>query len=323
MSQRPSTGLPFGPEPDLAAFGHEMVKVNALQMHVATLGTSDHDRPTLIFLHGFPDLWCGWARVMARLCDTCFCVAPDQRGYNLTSRPQDVADYAPEHLLADIDGLIARFSPDQPVVVIGHDWGGMLAAWFATLHPDRVQKLVLINSTHPALFQRALWTDPAQRAASAYIDQFRSGQAEALWLSAGADMLFQARTAQLRHSGAMSEAEAALYKSAWASPEAWKAMIHWYRASPFEVSEGPGLIDWTSRITGRIACPTLLIWGEADRVFLPVLKEGLGNYAQDPSICSLEGIGHNPVRDCPLKVAASIGTFIQNAPLYPGNPDAH
>lgn len=313
MQPNPALKEEFGPEPDLGAFGHEFRALNGLEMHIAKLGKPRDDKPTLMFLHGFPDLWCGWARVMAQLRDNFFCVALDQRGYNLTSRPKEVADYAPNHLLADIEALIQAFSPNKPIVLIGHDWGGILASWFAALHPTKVQKLVLINATHPALFQRTLWTDPAQRAASAYIDQLRSGKAEALWLQAGTNILFESRTAAHRQAGAMSAAEADLYKSAWASPDAWNAMIHWYRASPFELSDGPGLDDWTAKTDWQIACPSLLIWGDADPVFLPILRDGLHTYADDLSVISLEGVGHNPLRECPMVVASYIRAFVETS----------
>jgi epoxide hydrolase 4 len=313
MQPNPALKEEFGPEPDFGAFGHEFLEINGLEMHVATLGTPSLDKPSLIFLHGFPDLWCGWARVMAKLCDSFFCVAPDQRGYNLTSRPGAVADYAPIHLLADVEALIQALSPDKPIVLIGHDWGGILASWFAALHPKKVQKLVLINTTHPALFQRTLWADSAQRAVSAYIDQLRSGKAEALWLRAGTNILFESRTAALRQTGAMSAAEADLYKSAWTSPDAWKAMIHWYRASPFELTDGPALDDWTAKADWQIACPTLLIWGDADPVFLPILRDGLHTYAHDLNVISLAGVGHNPVRECPMVVASHIRAFVETS----------
>lgn len=301
----------FGPEPDLDAFDHEYLELNGIQMHIAKLGKPSHDKATVIFLHGFPDLWSGWARIMGQLSDTCFCVAPDLRGYNLTGRPKDVADYAPHHLLADIEALIATLSPAQPVILIGHDWGGILASWFADLHPEKVEKLILINSTHPALFQRTLWEDPNQRTASNYIEHLRSGVAETLWLMAGTDTLFENRTAPLRQGGAMSEAEADLYKTAWASPDAWRAMIHWYRASPFEVAEAPRTNDWTMQTDWMIGCPTLLIWGDADPVFLPILRDGLHNYAHDLSVISLEGVGHNPLRECPMVVASRIRSFVE------------
>lgn len=301
----------FGSEPALGAFDHEFIELNGLEMHIAKLGRPSADKPTLIFLHGFPNLWCGWARIMGQLSGSCVCLAPDLRGYNLTSRPKDVADYAPSHLLADIEALIAALSPDQPVILIGHDWGGILASWFAALHPTKIRKLVLINSTHPAHFQRTLWTDPNQRAASAYIDHLRSGVAETLWLQAGTNTLFENRTAPLRESGAMSEAEADLYKAAWASPMAWTAMIHWYRASPFELSDGPSREDWTAATNWQISCPALLIWGDADPIFLPVLRDGLHTYVHDLSVISLEGIGHNPLRECPMVVAAHIQAFVE------------
>jgi epoxide hydrolase 4 len=298
------------PAPDLGAFSHQFFPINGLTMHVASIGADDAQKPAILFLHGFPDIWCGWARVMTALADRFACIAPDQRGYNQTSRPADMEAYRPEHLLGDIGALITCLSPNMPIVLAGHDWGGILAAWFCARHPERISKLILVNATHPALFQRTLWRDPVQRTASAYIHALRAGLVEEHWRAAGHEALAHARTAPAIAAGTMDEAEAALYREAWSSAEAWRAMVDWYRAAPFTVGEEQPMDSWPDAIPSPCPTPTLVIWGERDQVFTPQLRDGLADYFSDVHFKNLADIGHNPLRDAPAAVATAMLHFL-------------
>jgi epoxide hydrolase 4 len=140
----------------------------------------DPAAPLIICLHGFPEYWAAWRQVMERLADDFRVVAPDQRGYNRSSRPHAVDAYRGKHLVADIASLTDRLSPDRPFVLAGHDWGASVAYAFAFRHPERLSHLVIANGVHPVCFQRAILEDPAQREASQYINLLRSERAEAL-----------------------------------------------------------------------------------------------------------------------------------------------
>lgn len=292
------------------AFKHAHHTVGALSMHVASLGAGAAGQPPIFMLHGFPDLWCIWAKVMVALPDHA-CFAPDQRGYNLTTRPGDVQDYSPNHLLGDIVGLVDAFGAGNPVILAGHDWGGVLAAWFAARHPDKVARLILVNTSHPKPLQEALWTDPNQRAASAYMNDLRSGVSQTAWLAQGTQALFESWTGPYRQSGKMDDFEACLYKAAWADPGAWTAMTDWYRASPFELSPRPVGQDWTTGQAWTVTAPTLLIWGEDDGLFTPRLRESQADWFADLTHVGLPGIGHNPLRDAPDAVAHAIRLFLK------------
>src|SRR5690606_22016802 len=107
-------------------------------------------------------------------------VAPDQRGFNLSSKPQGVDAYRAKHMVADLDSLAGVLSPDRPFVLAGHDWGASVAYAYAMAHPSRVSHLVIANGVHPFCFQRAIIEDEEQRAASQYINRLRAPEAEAL-----------------------------------------------------------------------------------------------------------------------------------------------
>jgi pimeloyl-ACP methyl ester carboxylesterase len=103
----------------------ETVDVGSARLNVAMTG--DPANPLIICLHGFPEYWAGWAAVMERLADRFFVVAPDQRGYNLSSRPAGVEAYRLKHLVQDLAGLADQLSPDRSFVLAGHDWGSSVA----------------------------------------------------------------------------------------------------------------------------------------------------------------------------------------------------
>jgi epoxide hydrolase 4 len=318
-----------GQDFDWGAFQHTHHPINGLSVHIATLGVdvAPHQsvsaqprfqgnetrtrQPPILFLHGFPDLWCVWARVMHALEHEWACFAPDLRGYNLTSRPTDVAHYRPECLLDDIAGLVALAGQGGPVMLVGHDWGGVLAAWFAARNSALVDKLVLINTTHPVAFQHALWRDPAQRATSAYINAMRCGQAEADWLADGTQALFERWTDTSRRAGHLDAHEAQMYRAAWADPDAWRAMIDWYRASPFEVAEGPTGPDWTAGQSWIVNSPTLVLHGQDDAVFTPALRDMQAKWFSNFDLKTFPGVGHSPIREAPDRVVSAISLFLK------------
>lgn len=289
--------------------------INGINLHVVRTGDAQSDKTPMLCLHGFPDIWSVWQQVIDHLPQDRLYILPDQRGYHLSDKPPRVEDYAPEILLEDIRQLIRTNSPSGKVVLVGHDWGGVIACWFAARFPDHVERLVLINAIHPVALQTALMKDPAQRAASAYMTALRSGALEAVWKAKPGDNRFKTWFQEALADGRMGAEEAARYEATWSDPDRWRAAIDWYRASPFDLEAGPELPanlrdgDWT------IHTPTHVIWGEADPVFTLGTRDAMAGYFTSLTITALKGIGHNPVRDAPVSVAKAIHAFLdQGAP---------
>src|SRR5215210_1657399 len=128
---------------------HRYVYANGIRLHCVEAG----DGPPVILLHGFPEFWYSWRHQLPALAGAGFrAVAPDLRGYNQSDKPPGVESYRPELLVQDVVGLIEKLG-GGPAVVVGHDWGGIIA-WLATMRrPDLVQKLVVLNAPHPATFE--------------------------------------------------------------------------------------------------------------------------------------------------------------------------
>jgi pimeloyl-ACP methyl ester carboxylesterase len=210
----------------------ELLELNEIRLHVVSAG--DAAKPLIICLHGFPEYWAGWADVMERLAGDFHVVVPDQRGYNLSAKPQGVERYRVKHMVADLAALADRLSPGKPFVLAGHDWGASVAYAYAFSRPERVTHLVIANGPHPFTFQKAIIDDPEQRAASQYINKLREPGMEARLAEDGfarLSRMFSGFSATDWMTPAMHQA----YREAWGQEGALEGMLNWYRASPVVV----------------------------------------------------------------------------------------
>ena len=283
-----------------------------IELNYAACGSVEH--PLVICLHGFPEYWAAWSAVMWELCDSYHIVAPDQRGFNLSFRPQGVEAYRARHMVQDLAMLADHLSPERPFILAGHDWGASIAYAYAFAHPDRLTHLIVANGVHPVLFQRAILDDPEQRKASQYINFFRQPDAEA-WLSdndfAG---MFQ-MLAAFSDTSWMRKAQHSAYIEAWSRPGAMRAMLDWYCASPLVVP-GPGasvgpapILELPADMLG-VAMPHLVVWGEDDRALLPSCLTGLEEFAPDLTVRKMPGCGHWLLHEQPVAVAREIRSFL-------------
>src|ERR1700744_4567363 len=121
----------------------QFVDINGIQLHVVSAGKKDG--ALMIFLHGFPEFWYSWKKQIEYFARQGYRVlAPDQRGYNLSDKPKSIASYEVDLLADDIVNLIHWAGHDKAIIV-GHDWGGMVAWWIALKHPEKVERLVAVN----------------------------------------------------------------------------------------------------------------------------------------------------------------------------------
>jgi pimeloyl-ACP methyl ester carboxylesterase len=264
------------------------------------------DRPPVILLHGFPESHRTWRDIVPDLARDHFVLAPDQRGYARSSKPQGVEHYAADKIVADLIALADHFDIDR-FTLVGHDWGGAIA-WMAALkHPERVARLVILNAPHPYVFQRSLIDDREQRAASQYIRRFRDTTIDQGLTGVGLEKLFSSTFAHVLTS-AVAGADKAAYLDEWGQPGAITAMLNWYRASSFvvpAVDEDAPRPAWLDASFPPVTQPTLVIWGMADKALLPVQFEDLGPLVPDLTIERVEGAGHFvPWEDAPAVLAA-------------------
>jgi epoxide hydrolase 4 len=265
------------------------VGANGIDLHIAQTGSG----PPVIFLHGFPEHWRAFAPMMEKLADAFLCIAPDQRGNNLSDRPPGTCAYTTDTLADDIAGLVAALNLER-VHLVAHDWGGLVAWHFASKHPQLLGRLVIFNAPHPFCLQRALDTDPAQREASRYAAQFAVEDSHEVMSSRDANELWTAFFGVDEANGWLNQDDKNAIVSAWAQEGAWEAMLNWYRAAKFDYSGNALAV----RIPPEpIEAPTLLVWGDADPLFTPSALDGLGDIAPKCQLETIRGGGHCAFRE--------------------------
>ena len=290
-------------------------------MAVAEAGPAD--APPVILLHGFPESHRTWARVAPLLADRFRLVMPDLRGFGDSDRPQEVAAYSTDTLVADLFALADALGIDR-FSLVGHDWGGAVA-WAAALRGNpRIDRLAIVNSPHPAIFQRSIIDHAAQRAGSQYIRAFRDPGMEASVAAMGVDRFFDKSFRNHVDLAAIDPAERARSIAEWSRPGALTAMFNWYRAShilvPAMDDDDAAVPDWVVRGVARLAIPVGVIWGLDDAALLPVQLEGIGEIGDDVTVIPLAGVGHFAPWQAPDQVAAALRDFLSAAKPATGAP---
>lgn len=286
------------------AITHHFAEANGIRLHYAAAGSG----PLVLFLHGFPEFWYAWRAQLGEFGRDRLAVAPDQRGHNLSDKPQGVEPYRAKHLVADIRALALALSRSR-FTLVAHDWGGAIAWSFAIAHPEMVERLVIVNAPHPIPFARELGSSPAHQKASRYMNLFRDAKAERVLSEDGCRRLFRMSVEQW-HAG---EDERRAYLDAWTRPGALTCMLNWYRASPFypPIGDDPGAARLSLDPKGfMVRVPTLVIWGMRDEFLLPSLLDGLDVCVPDLRIERIADGTHWVIHEQPERVNTLIRTFI-------------
>ena len=272
---------------------HYFADVNSIRMHYATKGTGK----LLLMLHGFPEYWGVWKRLIDSFSKKFHVVAPDLRGYNLTDKPQDTSMYHISHLVEDIRALTEHLGHDT-FYLAAQDWGAQVAWSFIFRYPERVEKLISLNATHPALFNRELQTNPEQQKASQYMLMFRSPQAEDIISDKDYGWFREIIFSPLLQKSVISEEEIDEWVDAWNQPGAITGGLNYYRASVIGPPDGTGskggsnILEDLSPESLKVTVPTLLLYGENDPYRLPGSLIGLEEYVENLTIKRIPNAGH-------------------------------
>jgi pimeloyl-ACP methyl ester carboxylesterase len=276
-----------------------------------TVDIGPRDAPVLIFLHGFPESHRTWRYQLAEFSNYYRCIAPDQRGYRHSSKPEGVENYSFDKIAADVFALADALGVGN-FTVVGHDWGGAVA-WGVALHgAGRVDRCIILNAPHPYLFQKAVIDDPDQRAASQYIRAFRDPANDALIREQGLAALIMQNVGWGR-SPAMDDAYRNAMMADWKIPGAAAKMIDWYRAAGIQVpamDEAPARPAFLDAPFASVKMPTLVIWAMDDLALRPSLIEGLADYVDDYTFVPVHGCGHFVTWEAPDAVNAAMQGFL-------------
>jgi epoxide hydrolase 4 len=285
------------PEPSLA---HRYADLAGMRLHYVEAG----EGPLVVLLHGFPEFWYSWRFQIPALAAAGFrVVAPDMRGYNLSDKPKGVESYALERLARDVERLIGTLGEERAVVV-GHDWGGIVAWAVAMFPPERVGRLVILNMPPPKRFSRGLRT-PRQLLKSSYAFFFQIPRLPEKVLQAGDFALLRSvfRNDPVR-PGTFGGDDIDRYVEALSRPGALTAAINYYRAL---ARRAPAL---ARKLRRRIEAPVLVIWGQRDLFLVPELARPDPALVPDARVERLPDASHWVQQDRPEEVNALLLGFL-------------
>ncbi len=261
--------------------------------------------PRTLLLHGFPEAAFVWDEVMLRLEGRVQCVAPNLRGYERSSAPVEVQAYRAKHLVTDIAALIAQ--QGAPIdLLVAHDWGGAVAWNLAALKPELLRRLLIINSPHPATFLRELRDNPAQQAASAYMNFLCRPDAAALLAENDFARLWPFFE-NMSGSAWLDETTRERYREVWR--HGLEGALNYYRASPLRPPLSPSDAIHTLALPPEmttVGVPTTVLWGDADTALPSALLDGLDAFVTDLDVHHVAGATHWIVHEQLERVADSI-----------------
>jgi len=277
---------------------HCDIITNGIRMHYVTQGTG----PLIVLLHGFPEFWYSWRHQILFLAEQGYrVVAPDLRGYNDTDKPR--RGYAVSTLLRDIVGLIKGLG-EEKAIIVGHDWGGVLAWAFALNYPQMTERLIVLNAPYPAAFARDLRTLQQLRKSwyafafqIPWLPEFLLGRKHAALIG---KMIYAAAVQKT----AFPSEVLAIYQDAMSKPGALRASINYYRATfrnPLSIGGGSETI---------VNAPTLLIWGDQDVALGIHLTRGLEQWVPNLKIEHIPDSGHWVQQEKPDEVNMFLLDFL-------------
>jgi pimeloyl-ACP methyl ester carboxylesterase len=249
---------------------HGYADSNGVKIHYASLGTG----PLVVMIHGFPDYWYTWRAQMEGLADRFQVVAIDQRGYNLSDKPAGVENYDVRLLVGDVMAVI-RHLGQQKAIIVGHDWGGVVAWQLAINAPQVVDRLIILNLPHPRGLSRELAHNPEQQANSAYARRFQQEGAEKALTAEGLAGWVKDPEARKKYVAAFGRSDFA-------------AMLSYYKRNyprePYTEDTSP---------VKKLQMPVLMFHGLKDTALLSPALNGTWDWMEkDLTITTVPDAGH-------------------------------
>ncbi len=296
MPVDPSCVLVEGP------WTHRDVTANGARFHVAECGPADG--PLVLLLHGFPQFWWSWRHQLVALGAAGFhAVAPDLRGYGASDKPP--RGYDAYTLASDVAGMVPALGADEAVVV-GHDWGGVLAWTVATLHPRVVRALGVVAMPHPLRLRAALLHDSRQRRASSYIAFFQLPRAPEARLRRDDGAYVGALLRRWGGPGFPDAENDRRCREAMAIPAAAHCSLEWYRWAVRSRTRPSGL-RFLRLLEAGVDAPVLQVHGALDTCVLPDTARGSDAWVRGPyTLEVIDDVGHFPHEEAPAQVSAAL-----------------
>jgi pimeloyl-ACP methyl ester carboxylesterase len=272
---------------------HGYADSKGVKIHYATIGRG----PLVVMVHGFPDFWYSWRHQMDALADAYQVVAIDQRGYNLSDKPKGRESYDTALLVDDVAAVLAHFKQDRAVIV-GHDWGGLVAWRFAEKYPEKTRALIVCNLPHPRGLLRELANNPEQQKNSEYARRFQQ------------EGSYKVLTAEALAKRVQDPAVRARYVEAFKQSD-FEAMMHYYQQNyprpPYTEDASPLV---------KIKPPVLLFHGLKDTALLhPALDRTWEWLEQDLTLVTVPSAGHWVQEDAADLVSRTMKAWLGQRPV--------
>lgn len=280
---------------------HSFAQVGNIRLHLVQAGPKDG--PPLILLHGFPEFWYGWRRQIGPLAGAGFrVIVPDQRGYNLSDKPIGMSSYRLNMLAQDVINLMDALMIEK-ASVCGHDWGGVVAWATAALHPDRIQRICVMDAPYPPVMTQIYISHPRQLLKSSYIFFFQIPLLPEWVMRRQQWKILVDSLQRTSLQGTFSSEDFQCYRDAWQNDGAISAMLNWYRA-----------MVWTPSVIKRnmrISQPALILWGAKDFALGVELAEASLQLCQNGRLEVFERAGHWIQHEEPTRVYNHLTEFFQ------------
>ncbi|MEM7100419.1 MAG: alpha/beta hydrolase [Pseudomonadota bacterium] len=280
------------------------VDSNGLRFEVDECGQGDR---LALCLHGFPEHSFSWRFQLPMLAELGYRAwAPNLRGYGKSSRPEGVGSYSLEDLMADVAGLIDA-SGAKDTVLIAHDWGAVIAWYFAIREVRPLQRLIICNVPHPQAMQRQLGWDQLKKSWYVFFFQI-PGLPEYLFGRDDAKAMANVMASSAVDKANFGPEVGEVYRRNAAQPGALKAMINYYRG----LLSGGGSRRQQALGYPIIKTPTLMVWGEEDVALTKASTYGTEEYVEDLTIRYLPKVSHWVQQEQPEVVNAMMAAFLQD-----------
>jgi epoxide hydrolase 4 len=284
---------------------HITVKANGINLHMAAAGPNDGK--LVLLLHGFPEFWYAWKEQIVPLAQQGFRVlALDQRGYNLSEKPEGANSYTLDELRDDVLAVMKVFQREK-AIIIGHDWGGAVGWHMAVTRPENVEKFIAINMPHPAALPKVLATNPLQWFKSSYMAFFQMNDVPEKSLAANDYYGLSMALTKFSQPGTFSQLDIDDYKEAWAKPGALTGMLNWYRA----LTEKNNISLYGQKEAVMVHVPTKIIWGMKDQFLLKKLAQESVKFCSDYELVYIDGATHWVHHEQPDIVNRLINHFLE------------
>ena len=256
---------------------------DGVKLHFVRAGEGE----LMLFLHGLPDTGALYMSQFAEFSRDHMVVAPDLRGFAPSDQPTAVDAYAMPRSLGDVHALLRHFGRER-CILVGNDWGGYIAWVFASAYPNRVERLIILNAPHPAIYLREVRNSAAQIQASQYEREYHSAVAPfPSWYN-------YYRADPIKVPSSIADA---------AHMEMPDLAARFFA----DVAEPPVTTSL------QVEVPTLVLWGMQDPACLPGQLDNLHDHAPNATVVRIEDAGHRPMQSHPMLVNRASRDFLKRA----------